>query len=62
MSNPLVNLQQLRKSVAAMPDDQKKRVNGARKAIEAMFEEFGDEANIAILEAALKGAVERGDV
>ncbi|QAY01934.1 hypothetical protein VpaJT1_5 [Vibrio phage VpaJT_1] len=58
---PLNQLQALRRSVQQMPDEQKKRVNAARKDMSEFMERHGEEAGIAVLEQALKSAVERGD-
>jgi hypothetical protein len=59
---PIANLQALRRAVAAMPDEQKKRVNAARKELAEFMERHGDEAGVAVLEQALKGAADRGDM
>lgn len=58
---PLANLQALRRSVQQMPEAQKQRVNAARKELAEFMERHGEEAGVAVLEQALKGAVERGD-
>jgi len=61
MNNPLINLQALRRTVARMPDEQKRSYHDAKKALQAVIDEHGDESRLALLELTLADAVKRGD-
>lgn len=62
MSNPLTQLQALRRSVQQMVPDEKREYHDAKKAMQAVIDAHGDLAKLAALEISLELATLRGDV
>lgn len=61
MLNPLQQLQQLRANVKKMPEEDKRVYHDARKELEAVLAEYGQLAELALIEVALAKSVKRGE-
>lgn len=47
-------------AVAKLPPEHKKAFHETRKAAEALIEQYGEDAELALLAVVMKGAAERG--